>query len=189
MQDFVSTFKETVRINEEARKEFQRQAAERMVHAADSLLEVFMLTVLQHLESRRRRPARRASVAGGAEAASRAGSRYLAAVPETIEIVDVDVQARRARPMFGCRGLTMCPPGISSAFQACCVQSFHKSRQLCCGVAATARVAGLVFATTPAYHAAVGMGNFTSHRGICREQKGAFRAMWPPSASHRVFRR
>jgi hypothetical protein len=46
MQEFVSTFKETVRINEEARKEFQRQAAERMVDAADAPPEIFLLTVL-----------------------------------------------------------------------------------------------------------------------------------------------
>lgn len=34
LQDFVAAFKETVKINEEARKELQRQAAERMVGAA-----------------------------------------------------------------------------------------------------------------------------------------------------------
>ena len=54
------------------------------------------LTPLKHLESRRRRPLRRASVAGPSDAV-RGGSRYLAAVPETIEIVDVDVQVRPRR--------------------------------------------------------------------------------------------
>jgi hypothetical protein len=128
-------------------------------------------------------------MAVGSDVASRAGSRYLAAVPETIEIVDVDVQARRARPMFVFRGLTMCFPGICAAFQACCFQKFHKSQELCNGIAATARVAGLVFAPSPTYHAAVSMGNFTSHRGICREQKGGCRAMWAPAAIYRVLRR
>lgn len=34
LHDFVSSFKETVRISDEARKELQRQAAEKMVCAA-----------------------------------------------------------------------------------------------------------------------------------------------------------
>jgi hypothetical protein len=100
MQDFVSSFKDTVRINEEARKELQRQAAERMVGYLHVPPALTMLTVAQHLESRRRRPGRRASVAGTADTASRGGPRHLAAVPETIEIVDVDVQVRRSRSAF-----------------------------------------------------------------------------------------
>jgi hypothetical protein len=92
MQDFVSSFKETVKINEEARKEMQRQAAERMVGTSAAHVEFNVLTAHQHLESRRRRPVRRASIAGTITAFTRGGSRQLAAVPETIEIVDVDVQ-------------------------------------------------------------------------------------------------
>ena len=82
------------------------------------------LTPSQHLESRRRRPLRRASVAGyaGPSYALRGGSRYLAAVPETIEIVDVDVQVRPRR-LFAIffSGVTVCPSGVDTAIQACSV--------------------------------------------------------------------
>jgi hypothetical protein len=56
--------------------------------------------LLQHLESRRRRPTRRASVAGPGDSVLKRGSLSLAAVPETVEIIDVDVQVCLCSPLF-----------------------------------------------------------------------------------------